>query len=155
MRSMASGEGPSPSPDGSETRGTSEARGRGPSEIFAFAPTFAALAALAGARACAPAGPGCDDVVNPKHHDRGVRRRGDCLTPDPDRLDHVLLLHVGDLPAEDADPRGLAPPLVLLAQLDQDVHPVQACALREGPWDDLHRLRARLRCALLQPTNPR
>src|SRR3989441_12945381 len=120
MRSMASGEGRSPSPDGSETMGTSEAPGRGPSELFAFAP-IAALAALAGARACAPAGPGCDDVVDSKHHDRGVRRRGDCLTPDPDRLDHVLLLHVGDLPAEDVDPRGLGPLLVLLAQLDQDV----------------------------------
>src|SRR5947209_19959881 len=155
MRSMASGEGPSPSPDGSETMGTSEAPGRGPSEIFAFAPTFAALAALAGARACAPAGPGCDDVVNPKHHDRGVRRRGDCLTPDPDRLDHVLLLHIGDLAAEDVDPRGLVPLLVLLAQLDQDVNRVQARVLREGPRHDLDGVRKRLDGDLLAPANGR
>src|SRR2546422_295264 len=68
MRSMASGEGRSPSPDGSETMGTSEAPGRGPSEIFAFAPTFAAFAALAGARTGAAAGPGFDDdLLAPTH----------------------------------------------------------------------------------------
>src|SRR5881296_2274956 len=155
MRSRASGEGRSPSPDGSETMGTSEAPGRGPSEIFAFAPTFAAFAALAGARTGAAAGPGCDDVVNPKHHDRRVRRRGDCLTPDPDRLDHVLFLHVGDLAAEDVDPRVLVPLLVLLAQLDQDVDRVQACVLREGPWDDLDGVRERLDGDLLAPANGR
>src|SRR5881296_3862542 len=155
MRSIASEERPSPSPDGSETMGTSEAPGRGPSELLAVAPAFAALAALAGARACAPAGPGCDDVVDPKHHDRGVRRRGDCLTPDPDRLDHVLFLHVGDLAAEDVDPRGLVPLLVLLAQLDQDVDRVQACVLREGPWDDLDGVRKRLDGDLLAPTHGR
>src|SRR2546428_14083789 len=126
MRSMASGEGRSPSPDGSETMGTSEAPGRGPSELFAFAP-IAALAALAGARACAPAGPGRDDVVNPEHHDRPVRRRGDCLAPDADRLAHVLFLPFGDLAAGHVGPRGLVPLLVLLAQLRQDVDRVPAC----------------------------
>src|SRR5881628_3522235 len=155
MRSMASGEGRSPSPDGSETMGTSEAPGRGPSEIFAFAPTFAAFAALAGARTGAAAGSGCDDVVNPKHHDRRVRRRGDGLAPDADGLDHVLLLHVGDLAAEDVDPRGLVPLLVLLAQLDQDVDRVQACVLREGPRDDLDGVRERLDGDLLAPTHGR
>src|SRR6059036_675424 len=151
MRSMASGDGPSPSPEGSETMGTSEAPERGPSELFAFAP----IAALAGARACAPAGPGCDDVVNPEHHDRRVRRRGDCLAPDADRLDHVLFLHVGDLAAEHVDPRVLVPLLVLLAQLDQDVDRVQACVLREGPWDDLDGVRERLDGDLLAPANGR
>src|SRR6266571_5075720 len=155
MRSRASGEGRSPSPDGSETMGTSEAPGRGPSEIFAFAPTFAAFAALAGARTGAAAGPGCDDVVNPKHHDCRVRRRGDGLAPDADGLDHVLFLHVGDLAAEDVDPRGLVPLLVLLAQLDQDVDRVQACVLREGPWDDLDGVRERLDGDLLAPTDGR
>src|SRR6266571_2544004 len=155
MRSMAPGEGPSPSPDGSETMGTSEAPRKGPSEIFAFAPAFAALAALAGARTGAAAGPGCDDVVDPKHHDRGVRRRGDCLTPDPDWLDHVLFLHVGDFAAEDVDPRGLVPLLVLLAQLNQDVDRIQARVLREGPWDDLDGVRKRLDGDLLAPANGR
>src|SRR6266571_3926464 len=124
MRSRASGEGRSPSPDGSETMGTSEAPGRGPSEIFAFAPTFAAFAALAGARTGAAAGPGCDDVVNPKHHDCRVRRRGDGLAPDADGL-------------------------------DQDVDRVQACVLREGPWDDLDGVRERLDGDLLAPTDGR
>src|SRR5256712_4166306 len=137
MRAMASGEGPSPSPDGSETMGPSEAPGRGPSEIFAFAPTFAALAALAGPRACAPAGPGCDDVVNPKHHDRGVRRRGDCLTPDPDRLGHGLFLHIRNPAAQYVDPRRLIPLPVLLAQPDHEVNPAQARLLRQSPRDDL------------------
>src|SRR5213593_1211633 len=155
MRSRASGEGRSPSPDGSETMGTSEAPGRGPSEIFAFAPTFAAFAALAGARTGAAAGSGCDDVVNPKHHDRRVRRRGDGLAPDADGFDHVLLLHVGDLAAEDVDPRGLVPLLVLLAQLDQDVNRVQARVLREGPRDDLDGVRKRLDGDLLAPANGR
>src|SRR3989475_8870289 len=108
MRSMASGEGRSPSPDGSETMGTSEAPGRGPSELFAFAP-IAALAALAGARACAPAGPGRDDVVNPEHHDRRVRRRGDCLVPDADRLDQVIFFYVGFLDGEHDSPRFRCP----------------------------------------------
>src|SRR5437899_4203790 len=155
MRSRASGEGRSPSPDGSETMGTSEAPGRGPSEIFAFAPTFAAFAALAGARTGAAAGPGCDDVVNPKHHDRRVRRRGDGLAPDADGLDHVLLLHVGDLAAEDVDPRGLVPLLVLLAQLDQDVDRVQACVLREGARDDLDGVREHFDGDLLAPADGR
>src|SRR5881409_1848019 len=154
MRSRASGERRSPSPDGSETMGTTRPPERGPSELLAVAPV-AALAALAAARGSAAAGPGCDDVVNPKHHDRGVRRRGDCLTPDPDRLDHVLFLHIGDLAAEDVDPRGLVPLLVLLAQLDQDVNRVQARVLREGPRDDLDGVRKRLDGDLLAPANGR
>src|SRR5712691_7699208 len=154
MRSMASGEGRSPSPDGSETMGTSEAPGRGPSEIFAFAP-IAAFAALAGARTGAAAGPGCDDVVNPKHHDRRVRRRGDRLAPDADRLDHVLFLHVGDSATEHVDPRSLVPLLVLLAQLYQDVDWVQARVLREGPWDDLDGVRERLDGHLFAPADGR
>src|SRR3989442_12280107 len=155
MRSRASGEGRSPPPDGSETMGTPEAPGRGPSEIFAFAPTFAAFAALAGARTGAAAGSGCDDVVNPKHHDRGVRRRGDGLAPDADGLDHVLFLHVGDFTAEDVDSRGLVPLLVLLAQLDQDVDRVQARVLREGARNDLDGVRKRLDGDLLAPANGR
>src|SRR5712692_9220814 len=135
--------------------GISGAPARGPSEIFAFAPTVAAFAALAGARACAPAGPGRDDVVNPKHHDRRVRRRGDGLAPDPDRLDHVLFLHVGDFAAEDVDPRGLVPLLVLLAQLDQDVDRVQARVFGEGPWDDLDGVRERFDGHLLAPADGR
>src|SRR5437879_10814516 len=99
MRSRASGERSSPSPDGSETMGTTRPPERGPSELLAVAP-IAAFAALASARASAAAGPGCDDVVNPKHHDRGVRRRGDGLAPDPDRLDHVLFLYVGVIVAD-------------------------------------------------------
>src|SRR3989442_11988897 len=132
--------------------GTTEAPARGPSELLAVAP-IAACAALAAARGSSPAGLGCDDVVDPKHHDRSVRRRGDCLTPDPDRLDHVLLPHVGDLAAEDVDPRGLVPLLVLLAQLDQDVNWVQACVLREGARDDLDGVRERLDGDLLAPAN--
>src|SRR5207245_5568873 len=155
MRSMAPGDGPSPSPEGSETMGISGAPARGPSEIFAFAPTVAAFAALPGARACAPAGPGRDDVVNPEHHDRRVRRRGDCLAPDADRLDHVLFLHVGDFAAEHVDPRSLVPLLVLLAQLDQDVDRVQARVLREGPWDDLDGVRERLDGHLFAPADGR
>src|SRR2546425_5399125 len=126
----------------------------GPSEIFAFAP-IAAFAALAAPRPAPPAGPACDDVVDPKHHDRRIRRRGDCLTPDPDRLDHVLFLHVGDLAAEDVDPRGLVPFLVLLAQLDQDVNRVQACVLREGARDDLDGVRERFDGDLLAPADGR
>src|SRR5436309_1646308 len=156
MRSMASGEAPSPSPDGSETMGTSGAPGRGPSELLAVAPAFAALAALAGSRAAsAPARPGCDDVVDPKHHDRRVRRRGDGLAPDPNRLDHVLLLHVGDFAAEHVDPRRLVPLLVLLAQLDQDVDRVETRVLREGPWDDLDGVRERFDGDLLAPADSR
>src|SRR5437867_728586 len=156
MRSMASGEGTSPSPDGSETMGPSGAPGRGPSELLAVAPAFAALAALAGSRAApAPARPGCDDVVDPKHHDRRVRRRGDGLAPDPNRLDHVLLLHVGDFAAEHVDPRRLVPLLVLLAQLDQDVDWVETRVLREGPWDDLDGIRERFDGDLLAPADSR
>src|SRR5881296_3458314 len=154
MRSRASGERSSPSPDGSETMGTTRPPERGPSELLAVAP-IAAFAALAGARASAAAGPGCDDVVNPKHHDRGVRRRGDGLAPDPDRLDHVLFLHVGDLAAEDVDPRGLVPLLVLLAQLDQDVDRVQARVFREGARNDLDGVRKRLDGDLLAPAHGR
>src|SRR2546422_43827 len=155
MRSMALGERSSPSPEGSETMGTSGAPGRGPSEIFAFAPTVAAFAALPGARACAPARPGRDDVVNPKHHDRRVRRRGDRLAPDADRLDHVLFLHVGDFATEHVDPRSLVPLLVLLAQLDQDVDWVQARVLREGPWDALDGVRERFDGHLFAPADGR
>src|SRR3989454_11920620 len=120
MRSMASGNDAPPRWTVPRPWGPPRPPEGGPSEIFAFAP-IAAFAALAGARASAAAGPGCDEVVNPKHHDRGVRRRGEGLAPDPARLGHRLLLHVGDLAAEDVDPRGLVPLLVLLSQLDQDV----------------------------------
>src|SRR6058998_1855841 len=154
MRSRASGERSSPSTDGSETMGTTRPPERGPSELLAVAP-IAAFAALASARASAAAGPGCDDVVNPKHHDRGVRRRGDGLAPDPDRLDHVLFLHVGDLAAEDVDPRELVPLLVLLAQLDQDVDRVQARVFREGARNDLDGVRKRLDGDLLAPAHGR
>src|SRR5213594_4587992 len=127
-----------------------------PSELLAVAPAFAAFAALARSRtASAPARPGCDDVVDPKHHDRRVRRRGDGLAPDPNRLDHVLFLHVGDLAAEDVDPRGLVPLLVLLAQLDQDVDRVQARVFREGARNDLDGVRKRLDGDLLAPAHGR
>src|SRR5213594_4239652 len=127
-----------------------------PSELLAVAPAFAAFAALAGSRAApAPARPGCDDVVDPKHHDRRVRRRGNGLAPDPNRLDHVLLLHVGDFAAEHVDPRRLVPLLVLLAQLDQDVDWVETRVLREGPWDDLDGIRERFDGDLLAPADSR
>src|SRR2546427_1794115 len=126
----------------------------GPSEVFAVAP-IAAFAALASARASAAAGLGRDDVVNPKHHDRRVRRRGDGLAPDPDRLDHVLFLHVGDFAAEDVDPCILVPLLVLLPQLDQDVDRVQARVFREGARDDLDGVRERFDGDLLAPTDGR
>src|SRR3989454_36329 len=154
MRSMASGERSSPSPDGSEAMGTTGPPERGPSEVFAVAP-IAAFAALASARASAAAGLGRDDVVNPKHHDRRVRRRGDGLAPDPDRLDHVLFLHVGDFAAEDVDPCILVPLLVLLPQLDQDVDRVQARVFREGARDDLDGVRERFDGDLLAPTDGR
>src|SRR5881296_435478 len=156
MRSMASGEGPSPSPDGSETMGTSGAPGRGPSELLAVAPAFAAFAALARSRtASAPARPGCDDVVDPKHHDRRVRRRGDGLAPDPNRLDHVLLLHVGDFAAEHVDPRRLVPLLVLLAQLDQDVDWVETRVLRDFFFQAEDGIRERFDGDLLAPADSR
>src|SRR5947199_2483893 len=127
-----------------------------PSELLAVAPAFAAFAALARSRtASAPARPGCDDVVDPKHHDRRVRRRGDGLAPDPNRLDHVLLLHVGDFAAEHVDPRRLVPLLVLLAQLDQDVDRVETRVLLEGPGDDLDGVRARFDGDLLAPADSR
>src|SRR5438093_1998674 len=127
-----------------------------PSELLAVAPAFAAFAALARSRtASAPASPGCDDVVDPKHHDGRVRRRGDGLAPDPNRLDHVLLLHVGDFAAEHVDPRRLVPLLVLLAQLDQDVDRVETRVLREGPWDDLDGVRERFDGDLLAPADSR
>src|SRR2546422_959373 len=154
MRSMASGERSPPSPDGSEAMGTTGPPERGPSEVFAVAP-IAAFAALASARASAAAGLGRDDVVNPKHHDRRVRRRGDGLAPDPDRLDHVLFLHVGDFAAEDVDPCILVPLLVLLPQLDQDVDRVQARVFREGARDDLDGVRERFDGDLLAPTDGR
>src|SRR5437899_9131125 len=154
MRSMASGERSSPSPDGSEAMGTTGPPERGPSEVFAVAP-IAAFAALASARASAAAGLGRDDVVDPKHHGRRVRRRGDGLAPDPNRLDHVLLLHVGDFAAEHVDPRRLVPLLVLLAQLDQDVDRVETRVLREGPWDDLDGVRERFDGDLLAPADSR
>src|SRR3989449_1693555 len=155
MGSLAWGERSSPSPEGSETMGPSGAPGRGPSEFFACAPPAAAFAALPGAWPCAPARPGRDDVVNPKHHDRRVRRRGDRLAPDADRLDHVLFLHVGDFATEHVDPRSLVPLLVLLAQLDQDVDWVQARVLREGPWDDLDGVRERFDGHLFAPADGR
>src|SRR5437870_13245305 len=127
-----------------------------PSELLAVAPAFAAFAALARSRtASAPARPGCDDVVDPQHHDRRVRRRGDGLAPDPNRLDHVLLLHVGDFAAEHVDPRRLVPLLVWLGTLDQDVDRVETRVLREGPWDDLDGVRERFDGDLLAPADSR
>src|SRR6266540_4222201 len=87
----------------------------------AVAAALAAFAALAGAFAAALARPGCDDVVDAEDHDRRVGGRGDGLAADPNRFDHVLLLHVGDLAGEDVDPRVLVALLVLLPELDQDV----------------------------------
>src|SRR6266699_868192 len=119
-RSTSAGE-PSPSPGGSETMGTTRGPPEGASELLAVASAFAAFAALAGAFAAALARPGCDDVVDAEDHDRRVGGRGNCLAADPNRFDHVLLLHVGDLAREDVDPRVLVALLVLLPELDQDV----------------------------------
>src|SRR5437016_12694246 len=123
--------------------GTSGAPVAGASEIFAVASAFAAFAALAGAGSCASARPGRDDVIDPKHHDRRVRRRGNRLRSDADRLDHVLLLHIGDLAGEDVDPRGLVALLVLFPKLDEDVNRVEAGVLREGARDNLDGVRER------------
>src|SRR3989304_3146503 len=92
MRSTLPVEGSGSRPGSSpmETTGGLPRRGR-PSEIFALASALAsALAASAGALP-AFARPGGDDIIDAQNHYRGVRGRGDRLSPDADRLDPALL----------------------------------------------------------------
>src|SRR5207247_11022249 len=80
--------------------------------LFPYTTLFRSGACAAGAAA----GPRRDHVVDSEHHDRRVGGGRDRLTPDPDRLDHVLLLHVGDLTGEDVHAGVLVPLLVFRSE---------------------------------------
>src|SRR2546425_11915197 len=119
----------------------------GPFRTLKLLPVSAAvLAAALRATGASPASARLrgDHVVDPDDHHGRLCCGSNRLRAYADRLHDVLLPHVGDLAGEDVHAGVLAPPLVLLAELDEGVNRVEPCVLREGAGDDLHRIRERL-----------
>src|SRR3990172_12764925 len=91
----------------------------GGSEVLAAAVSVLAAATLALVPARPAAGLRRNHVVDPKDHDRRVRRGADRLEAHADRLEDLHPDRVLDLPGEDVDRRRLPAPLVLLPQVDE------------------------------------
>mmetsp|Transcript_4094 Transcript_4094/g.11962 ORF Transcript_4094/g.11962 Transcript_4094/m.11962 type:complete len:408 (+) Transcript_4094:510-1733(+) len=118
----------------------------GPS-LDASRPPLAGAVTATCARACTgPAqrlrtSPRDDHVVDLQDHAHRLRGHLEAAGGDQQRLDHFLLVHVGDDGLLHVDARKLLPGGVGRTQLRHDLYRVHACVLRERVWHQLQRLR--------------